>query len=67
MVGHPGQPGQHVLEIGVGIEVPAAAGFNDGVNDGAAFSGISLAHKEPVLLADGRGPDGVFDQVVVDL
>ena len=38
-----------------------------GVEDRAAFAGPGGADEEPVLLPDGRGANGVFDEVVVDL
>jgi len=66
-VGHAGQPGEDVFEIGVRINAPTTAAFDHGINDGSPFSRIRIAHEQPVLLADGRGADGVFDQVVVDL
>jgi hypothetical protein len=67
MVGHVGQAREHVLEVSVGINAPAPAAFNEGINDGGPFSGVGLANEEPVLLSQGRGPDGIFHQVVVDL
>ena len=39
----------------------------DGVNDGAEFTGVGLTDEQPVLLADGRGANGILDQVVIDL
>jgi hypothetical protein len=49
VVGHLGQAGQHVREIGMRINAPAPAAFDDRVNDGPAFSGLSLAQEEPVF------------------
>ena len=49
--GHVGQSREDVAEVGVGIDAATAAGFDDGVNDGSAFSGVGLAHEEPVLLS----------------
>jgi hypothetical protein len=34
---------------------------------GVAPAGFFGAKEQPVLLADGGWPDGIFDQVVVDL
>ena len=67
MVGHVGQAGQHVPEIGKRIEPPAPAAFNHGVDDGAPFTGIRFPNEQPILLANGRGPDGILHEVVVDL
>ena len=67
MVGQVREAGEDIPEIGIGVQPPPAAALNDGVNDGAIFPGPGLADKEPVLLAQGGGPDGIFHQVVVDL
>jgi hypothetical protein len=48
-VGHLGQPGEHVFEVGVRIDASAATAFDEGVNNSAALSGIGIAHEEPVL------------------
>lgn len=52
-VGHVRQAGEHVAQVSKGIKAPAAAVFDEGVNDGAALSGVGLADEEPVLFADG--------------
>lgn len=39
-VGHPGQTGQDVAQVGVGIDPPAAAAFHHGVEDSAALAGL---------------------------
>src|SRR5206468_3198572 len=67
VVGHIGQASQHVFEIGVGINAPATAGFDDGVNNCSALAGIRVAHEEPVLFSKGSRTNGIFHQVVVDL
>jgi len=67
MVGHFWQPGQHVLEISIGIDAASSATFENGVKDGSALSGLGLAYKEPVLFADGCGANGILNQVVIDL
>jgi len=59
-VGHVGQPGEDVFQISIRVEVAPPTAFDDGINDGAAFTGIRIPDKEPVLLADGGGADGVF-------
>ena len=66
-VGRRGQPGEHVAQIGKGIETAAPTAFDDGVDDGAALAGLRVAEEEPVLLADGGGAEGIFDQGVIDL
>jgi hypothetical protein len=44
----------------------ALAGYDDRVDDRRALAGVGVAYKEPVLLADRRRPDRVFDEVVVE-
>jgi len=46
------QPGEDVPQVGEGVDAAATAVFDDGVEDGAAFSGSGVAHEEPVFLAD---------------
>ena len=61
------QPREDVPKVLEGIDLPAAARFDDGVDQGAAVAGIGFPDEEPVLLADGGGTDRVFDEVVIDL
>ena len=67
MIGHVGQAAQNFAEILVRIESLSAAGFDHGVDDRAALAGVSFANEQPVFLADGRGPNRIFHEVVVDL
>jgi len=46
--GHAGQPGEHVFEISIGIDVAPPAAFDDGVDDRAALAGSRFSDKEPV-------------------
>lgn len=66
-VGGGGQFGQHIAQVSVRIQTTPAAAFDEGVEDGAAFSGLGLAEEQPILFAQGRGPDGIFHEVIVDL
>lgn len=50
-----------------GIDIKFAASFDEAVNDGTGLAGVRAAEEEKVLFADGRGTDGVLDEVVVDL
>ena len=52
-VGHRGKPGEHVAQVGVGIDAAAAATLDDGVEDGAAFAGIGIAEEEQGPFAQG--------------
>lgn len=65
VIGISWEAGEHVVKVSQGIDAPAAAGFHDGIEDGGLFSGFGRPDKEPVLFADSRGPDRVFDKVVV--
>ena len=67
LVGRGGQALQHVFEVGVRFHTVAPAVFEQSVNDGAALAGFFGAEEQPVLFADGGGPDGIFHQVIVDL
>ena len=55
MVGHRGQAAQDVFEVGVRVNGPASAAFDEGVKDGPAFTGSGLAYVKPVLLTEGGG------------
>ncbi len=65
VIGHPWQSREHIPKVGVWIDSATTATFDDGVDDGAAFSGLGLSDEEPILFSDGRWSDRVFDQVVV--
>ena len=66
-VGHRGEPGEHVTQVGVGIDAAAAATLDDGVKDGAALAGIGIAQEQPVLFSKSGRPNGVFHEVIVYL
>src|SRR3954463_15029179 len=44
-----------------------SAGCHDRVDQRTPMAGIGFADEEPVLLADGSWPDGILNQVIVDL
>jgi len=48
-VGGGGKPGEDVAQVGVRVDSTTAAAFNDGVQDGAAFSGLGFADEQPIL------------------
>src|ERR1017187_132968 len=66
-VGGRGEPGEDVTQVRIGIDSTTAAAFNDGVEDGAAFSGLGFADEEPILFAERRGPDGIFHKILIYL
>jgi len=67
MILHVGQAREHIAQTGEGIKAAPPAAFDQGINDGAALAGIGFPDEEPVFLADGSRPNGIFHQVVVDL
>ena len=66
-IGHVGKACEHFTKISERVKTATAAVFNDGINDGAALTGIGITDEEPVLFSDGRGTNGVFYEVVVQL
>ena len=65
-VGHPRQASEDVLHIGQRVFAVTLARDNQRVEDGGALAGIGVPDKQPVLFSDARGPDRVFDQVIVE-
>ena len=66
-VGHRGEPGEHVAQVGVGIDATAAATLDNSVKDGAALAGIGITEEPPVLFSKSGWPIGVFHEVIIDL
>lgn len=56
-----------VVQILVGIGAYGLGALQEGQGHGACLSAAETAHKEEVLAPDGKGTDGVFCGVVVDL
>ena len=50
LVGHPGQPGEDVLQVRQRVDAAAFAGDDERVQDRRALAGIGVADKEPVFL-----------------
>ena len=67
VISHVGQATQHIPELMVRTESVPAASFDQGVNDYASLAGVSFPHEQPIYLADGRGPNRIFHEVVIDL
>ena len=59
-VGHEGQAREDVAQIRVGIDPAPPAVLTDRADDRTASSRPGVADEEPVFLADGRGPNGIF-------
>jgi len=67
VVGHVRQACEDFTEIRIRVEAATTAAFEDGVEDGAVLADLGITDEEPVLLAQGGGANGVFDQIVIDL
>ena len=61
---HVWQESQNVVQIFLGVDAPAAAAFDDGIEDCALPTGIWMTNEEKILFADGSWSDRVFDQVM---
>ena len=55
------------MQVFAGVDAQSLTVGRQRVEDGAAITGFRMADEQPVSLADSRGPNGVLDQVVVDL
>ena len=49
------QPGEDVPQVGERIDAAATAVFDDGVEDGAAFTRSGVADEEPIFLPTAVG------------
>ena len=65
-VGHSRQAGEDVPHIGQRVFTVTLARDNQRVEDGGALAVAGVPHKQLVLFSDARGPDRVFDQVIVE-
>jgi len=61
-----GQSREHIAQIGVGVNAPPSAALDEGVDDGAALTGIGIPNEEPVLFAKRRWANSVLHAIVVD-
>ena len=62
MVGHPRQAGKDIFEITVGVDLAAAAAFDDGVDDGSACTFYSFL----VVLATKDRTAAVMTSIICD-
>ena len=44
---HHGEAGEHVAQVGVGIDATAAAVLDDGVEDGCPLAGVRCSDEQP--------------------
>ena len=52
LIGHAGQPGQEVAQVGERVLAVALAGDDQRVEDGGTLADVGMPDKQPVLLAD---------------
>ena len=67
LVGHGRQPREDMAQVIEGVDSQTPAVLNDREEDRAALARLGLSDEQPVFLSNGRGSDGVLDEVVVDL
>lgn len=65
LVGHGGQPGEHVAKVNKGIFAVTQTGDDDRVEDRGALAGVGMTNEEPVFLPDDGWPDGVLHYIGV--
>ena len=61
------QAAEHVLEVLFRVDAVHLAVLDDRVHHGVLPAAALGAEEQPVFFADRAGPDGVLDEVVVDL
>ena len=66
LIGHSRHSREHDAQVGERVCAVALAGNDDRVDDRGALAGVGVTDEQPVFLADGRGADGIFDEVVVE-
>ena len=64
--GHCRQAAEHITDIRERLNPVTLAGDDEGVDDRGALAGVGVTDEQPIFLTDGRGADGVFDEVVVE-
>ena len=60
--GEGGKFGEDSAQVLEWIETVGAAGFDEGVEDGAALASLGFADEEPVLFADYHTPTITFER-----
>src|ERR1017187_7822602 len=62
-----GQACEQILQIIEWIETVPPTTAQQGVDHRAAFPSLRMSNKQPVFLSKGTRPNGILDQVVVNL
>ena len=65
LVCHARQPGEQVFQVSQRILAVTLTGHDQGVEDRRTLAGLGVTDKQPVLLSDARGTDGVLDEVML--
>lgn len=61
---HVRQAFEHIAQVFGRVDPVPSAAAQDRVDDCATPTRIRVPDEEEVLLADGRGPDGVIDEIM---
>jgi len=67
LVGQRGQSFDQVLDVGPRLHAMISAADDQRVQDCALASGVFRTDEQPVLLAEGRRPNGILHPVVIDI
>ena len=67
MIGHVWQAGESVTDVVMRVDAVLFAVPDEGVNECSFPAAVGGAEEEPVLLADGCGPNHIFGEVIINL
>ena len=65
-IGQMRKSSQEVAEVGVRLNAPESAVFDEGVEDGSVLHTTGISNKKPNLFSYGDRTDGIFDGVFID-
>lgn len=63
-IGHARQPREQIFQVSERVLAVPLARDDQRVQDRRTLAGFGVADEQPVLLADARGPNRVFDQLL---
>jgi len=64
LIGEAGEAGEQIAEVFPGIDAAAATTDDEGVEGGAAPTGVGMPQEQPVLFAQAGGPERILGQVM---
>ena len=59
----PAQPQENIGEVFLWVDTVAAAALDEGVDDGAAPTGVRMPDKQPAALSHGRRPHVILNNI----